>query len=99
MSRTRLIASEDRPNLDQSVEFKRWIGERRADAARASERIQSEIETLLAELDAKRIEQKEQDEIVQRCDAATTLDLKANRPAPKLTTRETPVTDEIGRQE
>lgn len=97
-SRTRLIASEERPTLDQSVEFRRWLDNKRADAARASDRLQTEIETLLAELDGKRIEQREQDEIVSRCDAALTIDVKASRPAPKLTPRETPVTDELGGQ-
>lgn len=84
-----------RTTLDQSVEFRRWIDNKRADAQRSSDRIQAEIETLLAELDSKRTEQREQDEIVTRCDAALTIDMKANRPAPKLTTRDTPVADEL----
>lgn len=84
-----------RTSLDQSVEFRRWLDNKRADAVRASDRIGTEIDTLMAELDTKRVEQRELDEIIARCDAALTIDLSAKRQAPALTTRENPVKDAL----
>lgn len=99
MSRKDLAADNSgggvRTALDQSVEFRRWLDNKRADAVRASDRIGTEIDTLMAELDTKRIERREQDEIVARCDAALTIDLSAKRPAPKLTAHENPVADAL----
>lgn len=76
--------SNIRENLDQSVEFRRFLTGKKSDASHESEKLEHEIETLLAEIDSKRKEQGEQDDIVARCDAALTIDVTPNRPAPQL---------------
>lgn len=74
--------SDNRTNLAQDQEFYRFLQRRRADCQNEADRLQSEIETLMAQVDAKRQEQSEYLNIVLACDGGLGLVDKTNRPAP-----------------
>lgn len=69
--------------LRQDIEFMRYMTERRADAEREADRCQHEIDTMMASIEAKRLEQDEYLRIVDACSAAGAV--IEGRPAPKLT--------------
>lgn len=84
MSNRRQLDSTTRENLAQDQEFLRFLQERKADAQRDADRLQSEIETLMCQVDSKRREQAEHLNIVMACDGGLA---KQTRPAPSLTPR------------
>lgn len=87
MSRARSYQNQitdDRPGLAQDREFLRFLQERMADEQREADRLQNEIETLLAQADVKRREQDERLNIVAACAAGIAINDKAQRPAPTL---------------
>lgn len=79
---------EERSNLANDVEFLRFLEQRKADAQRECDRLQSEIETHLEQVTAKRQEQGEYMTIVEACAAGLGVTDRSNRPAPTLTQRE-----------
>lgn len=90
MSRSRNYQNQitdDRPGLAQDREFLRFLQERMADEQREADRLQNEIETLLAQVDVKRREQDERLNIVAACAAGIAINDKAQRPAPTLAPR------------
>ena len=87
MSRRLNPPDEDRPVLSQDMEFLRFLSERQADAQRDADRCQHDIDTWMAQIDAKRTEQTEHLRIVEACTAGLAINNRAQRPAPELTTR------------
>ncbi len=75
---------EERSNLANDVEFLRFLEQRKADAQRESDRLQSEIETHLEQVSAKQREQGEYLTIVDACTAGLGVADRSNRPAPTL---------------
>lgn len=78
---------DTRPSVPQDLAFQRFLTERRADAQRDADRLQSEIDQLLEQVDSKRREQAEHLNILDACEGGMTVHAKANRPAPTITTR------------
>lgn len=79
--------SESRTALAQDVEFVRFLNERLADSQRDADRCQSDIETLMAQVEAKRREQGEHLNIADACRAGIQIADRSLRPAPQLTPR------------
>lgn len=90
--------TDERSALAMDREFIRFMTERQADEQREADRLQHEIETLLAQADAKRQEQTERLNIVAACAAGIAINDKASRPAPVLAARDNPVTEALEQQ-
>ncbi len=84
----RMLNDTSREALAQDVEFNRFLQERSADAQRDADRLQSEIETLMMQLDSKRREQGEHLNIVEACQGGLS---RTTRPAPKLVPKDDPL--------
>lgn len=80
--------SDERSTLAHDAEFLRFLGERLADEQREADRLQSEIDGLMAQVDSKHREQSERLNIVDACRAGIELTGNANRHAPQITTRD-----------
>lgn len=75
-----------RPYLDQSVEFRRFLQNKKADAMRSRDELAGRAETLEAEIRSIMQEIGEADDIILRCEAALTLEQKPRQP-PQITER------------
>lgn len=76
--------SDTRPSVPQDQAFQRVLTERRADAQRDADRLQSEIDALLEQVDSKRREQAEHLNVVDACDRGLDVRARASRPTPQL---------------
>lgn len=84
MNRRINASTEDRPALQQDVEFIRFLTERLADAQRDADRCQSDIDTWMAQIDSKRREQAEHLKIAEACTAGIGINDRSLRPAPQI---------------
>lgn len=77
----------ERGHLTTSSEFTSAVSQWRTEAQRRKADLETEVERFEAEIQSRLALIADEQEILARCEAALTIDLRANRPAPTLEER------------